>query len=115
VTTVQVSSEVSTVSIQTSASQVSVDAPQSVVQLQTPSISAVSVAEQGPPGTVPQYTHTQSSSSDTWTVNHNLGFRPAVTLLDSGGVEFSADVVHTSINQCIIYLASPTTGTVRCN
>ena len=34
------------------------------------------------------YTHTQSTASATWTINHNLGFRPSIELFDAGGQEF---------------------------
>jgi hypothetical protein len=49
-------------------------------------VHILAVAEQGPqgppgpPGTSLSYTHTQGSAASTWTVNHNLGFRPDVTI-----------------------------------
>lgn len=61
------------------------------------------------------YTHTQASPSDIWTINHNLGFRPAVELYDVGGREFDAEVLHTSANQVLVYLSAPTAGTARLN
>lgn len=60
------------------------------------------------------YTHTQASPASTWTINHNLGRRPLVSLFTTGGVEFEADVVHTSPNQCIASLAGAHAGTARC-
>jgi hypothetical protein len=50
----------------------------------------------------------------TWVVNHNLGRVPAVTLVTLGGLEFDADVQHVSVNQCIVYLSTPSTGVVCC-
>lgn len=60
------------------------------------------------------FTFTQSAASTTWTVNHNLGFRPDVSLTTVGGQEFEADIIHTSTNQCIVYLTSPLAGQARC-
>lgn len=57
---------------------------------------------------------TQSTPSDTWVINHNLGFRPSIELLSVGGVEFQADIVHTSVNQAIVYIAIPYAGSARC-
>jgi hypothetical protein len=59
------------------------------------------------------YIHLQTAASAVWTVNHNLGLRPAVTILDSGGNEVEADVVHTSANQLLIRFAIPITGLAR--
>lgn len=58
-------------------------------------------------------THDQLSASDTWTINHNLGRKPAVAVYSLGGVEMFADVVHASINQALIYFAQPYAGYAR--
>lgn len=71
---------------------------------------------QGPPG-VPggtYYVHTQSTPSDIWIVNHNLGFYPSVSVLNSGLVEILASVEHISVNTLRIRLNHPMTGIVRC-
>ena len=59
------------------------------------------------------YTHLQSLPNTVWTINHNLGMRPAVTILDTGGNEVEADVVHTSFNQLVIRFAVPIAGIAR--
>lgn len=70
----------------------------------------------GPPGNGEvQYTHTQSVASDTWTVNHNLGYRPAVSVLSVGGKLMLADVVHTSANQAVVSFDQPTPGQAVCS
>lgn len=61
------------------------------------------------------YLHSQASSSATWTVNHNLGFRPVVSVRSPGGVEVEAEVTHTSVNQCVVTFAAPYTGSVFCS
>lgn len=59
--------------------------------------------------------HTQGSAATTWTINHNLGFKPHVSLFSVGGVEFEADVTHTSDNQSVVSLAVATAGSARCS
>ena len=71
---------------------------------------------QGPPGTGGAgYVHTQATPAATWTINHNLGFRPSVELIDAGGAEFDAEIVHTSLNQTVVYLDEATAGIARLN
>lgn len=47
-----------------------------------------------------------------WTLNHNLGYRPHVTVLSDGGVEMISQIIHTSINQVLIYFDEPKKGLV---
>lgn len=44
------------------------------------------------------YTHTQSSASSTWTINHNLGYYPSVSVVDSGDNLVVGDVNYLSVN-----------------
>lgn len=44
------------------------------------------------------YIHTQSVSASTWTINHNLGFNPAVSIVDSGENVVIGDVTYISTN-----------------
>jgi hypothetical protein len=74
-------------------------------------ITATTVGPQGPSGA--GYLHQQTSPSTTWVINHNLGFRPAVELFDSGSQEIDGDVAHPSVNQAIITLSPATAGTAR--
>lgn len=55
----------------------------------------------------------QLTPATTWTINHNLGRRPVTELFSVGGVEFDAQVTHTSINQCIVSLTSALAGSAR--
>lgn len=59
------------------------------------------------------FTHLQTVPNTVWTINHNLGFRPSVSLLDTGGNEVEADVVHTNSNQLVIHFAIPLAGLAR--
>ena len=86
------------------------------VTVKNDSVSVITAAEQGPPGvSAASYTHTQASASSTWTVNHNLGFRPSVEILSAGGVEIEGTVTHTSVNQAILSFTSSITGSARFN
>lgn len=55
----------------------------------------------------------QTTPATTWTINHNLGRRPVTELFTVGGVEFEAQITHTSINQCIVTLTTPLAGSAR--
>ena len=48
------------------------------------------------------YTHSQTSSSNTWTITHNLGRYPSVTVVDTGGTVLTAPVTYNSVNQLTI-------------
>lgn len=77
-------------------------------------------AAQGPSGAAGQsanasYPHMQGTALDVWTVNHNLGFRPAITVLSVGGREMWAEILHTSANQAMVYFDSPVAGMAICS
>jgi hypothetical protein len=76
-------------------------------------INELAAREIGNGGSGIAFTHTQVSAATVWTINHNLGFRPAVAILDSGGNEIEADVVHTGPNQLVIHFAIPVAGVAR--
>lgn len=61
------------------------------------------------------FVFTQATPATVWTINHNLGYRPAVELFDQGGNEFDADIVHVSDNQAVVYLNIAAAGTARLN
>lgn len=59
------------------------------------------------------FIHQQWVASAIWTINHNLGLRPTVSILDAGGNEVEADVLHMSANQLLIRFAIPVAGLAR--
>ena len=69
----------------------------------------------GPPGGggATAYVHNQASASFVWTINHNLGYRPAVELFDSGSQEFDAQVSHPTVNQTVVTMSVATSGFAR--
>ncbi len=61
------------------------------------------------------YTHNQSSSSTLWTVTHNLGKFPSVTVVDSAGTWFVGDVSYTNENELTISFRYAFSGKAYCN
>ena len=59
------------------------------------------------------YDHTQSSAASTWTIAHNLGYRPSVSAFSVGGVEMIASVTHLSINTLQLDFNLPVAGSAR--
>jgi hypothetical protein len=56
------------------------------------------------------YTHTQSSTSNTWTIAHNLNFYPNVSVFDSAGTMVEGSVTHTDETQLIITFSATISG-----
>jgi hypothetical protein len=63
----------------------------------------------------PSFQHMQPIASDTWTINHNLGFPPSVRAYSSGGREMLAEVIHNGLNQTLVYFDSPASGFAVCS
>lgn len=61
------------------------------------------------------YVHIQNSPALTWPVNHNLGKRPTVALVDSADSGFDAEIVYIDDNNLNIVLAYEVSGKVYCN
>lgn len=83
---------------------VSVSAPQLIVQ-------AVATGPSGSSGA--SFNHTQGGAASVWTINHNLGFKPSLTLFDVGGAEMEADVLHLTLNTTQVTFNSPVAGSAR--
>ena len=58
---------------------------------------------------------TSFATQSTINVNHGLGKRPAVTILDTAGDEVVGSVNHVDLNNLIITLSAPTSGVITCN
>ena len=56
------------------------------------------------------YTHTQSAASATWTITHNLNFRPSVNVFDSAGTMVEGSVTHTIANSLTIAFSATISG-----
>jgi len=68
---------------------------------------------QGPAGPTQTiaYTHTQNAVSSTWSINHNLGFKPNVTTVDSALFNIEGNVYHVDSNNLNIVFSIASTGT----
>lgn len=64
----------------------------------------------GNAGLSTSYTYTQGPASLTWTIPHNLGFKPNVTVEDSGGGIIEGDVVYTDNNNLTITFTAASSG-----
>lgn len=71
-----------------------------VVQIVTPASST-------PHSTI---VFTQTIASDTWTINHNLGQFPSVTVVDPTGKVVLADVQYMSNMQIVVTFSLPFAG-----
>jgi hypothetical protein len=107
-TTVNVSSVNNTIVVTENGSTTVVQVPQTSV------VTAITTGPQGAKGDAGVgYEHTQATSATTWTINHNLGFKPSVDVYDSGSQQIQAAVSHTSVNQTVILLTVSTAGFAR--
>lgn len=50
------------------------------------------------------YIHEQGESSDTWVIVHNLNKYPSITIVDSAGTVFEAEIRYDSENQCTVLM-----------
>lgn len=66
--------------------------------------------EQEDPVNHVKYVHTQASISSTWTVNHNLGFFPNVTVLDNSNRILETYIQYDNINTATIIMNSAASG-----
>jgi hypothetical protein len=56
-----------------------------------------------------KYTHTQSVAGTSWSITHNLGFEPSVSVLISNSLVY-AQVTHTTVNSLNITFSSAQSG-----
>lgn len=56
------------------------------------------------------YRHVQGVAATTWTVNHNLGKFPSVTVVTSTGDEVEGSVDHVSTMQAVLSFATAFSG-----
>ena len=62
------------------------------------------------------YTHNQVSPSSTWTVTHNLGKFPSVTVVNSAGDRVFGSENHVSLNQVVLtFETGGFSGKAYCN
>jgi hypothetical protein len=77
--------------------------------------TVVTVATEGPQGPAggAAFVYQQVAPATVWTINHNLGYRPSVELLDAGSQEIDGEVAHPSVNQTVVTLNPASAGLAR--
>lgn len=61
------------------------------------------------------FEYAQTTPASEWTITHNLGKRPNVSVYDSEGDEVLIDVEHLNNNTIHILWPVPTSGSVICS
>lgn len=70
---------------------------------------------QGGGGGDKSFTFTQSVAANTWSITHNLGKYPSVTVVDSGGNVIIGDVAYDSVNALTCTFSAPFSGKAYLN
>lgn len=65
---------------------------------------------QGPKGDDYHHTHEQAVADSVWTIVHNFGRIPKVTVIDSAGDEVEGDNSYPNLNTLIITFSAPFGG-----
>jgi len=56
------------------------------------------------------YEHTQGASSNSWVIDHNLGFKPNVTVVDSAGNIVEGEIAYTNSNSITVSFQASFSG-----
>lgn len=122
-TTVEVISQTQIIDAPIVVQEISVDPITSevtfVVTNETP-VAVINAGPQGPQGVVgpagpsnPTMNFVQASPSTEWTINHNFGFYPSISIFTVGGIEMMGEVLNTTINQTLIRFNTSVAGSAR--
>ena len=60
------------------------------------------------------YEHTQAQSSNSWTVLHRFGYKPAAITVENGSQLLLADIDHVNTDAFTVSFNFGQTGIVRC-
>lgn len=77
-------------------------------------IDHLGIGEGGDPSAA-SYIHVQDTPSDTWTINHNLGRRPSVTIVDSADSVVFGNVKYESDDLITVTFSAATAGKAYLN
>jgi hypothetical protein len=93
----------------------------SVAVVKQANVQVLTVGTQGPEGPVVpgsgdlHATHTQAVAAAVWTVIHNLGKRPAVTVVDSAGDVIEGNVAYLDSNRLTLNFSAAFSGSAFLN
>ena len=72
---------------------------------------------QGPPGSITNFntslvsfTYEKATNANVWNITHNLGFRPAVTVMDYGHNNIECDIEHLNANSLTLTFSDVVSG-----
>ncbi len=57
------------------------------------------------------YVHNQSTPAATWTIDHNLGWHPNVTVINSAGDVVMGDMAYQTLNRVVLTFNGAFSGT----
>jgi hypothetical protein len=57
-----------------------------------------------------RYMHTQTAAISTWTIVHNMGYMPSITVIDSGGNEVEGSIVYNSTDTLTLSFSTEMSG-----
>lgn len=66
-----------------------------------------------PGGEGVSYRHVQTTPSDEWIINHNLGYKPVHSVIDALGRGMLSGFQHLSNNQLRLFFSTPQAGEAR--
>jgi hypothetical protein len=75
-----------------------------------PSITVNDIVVSGINQPIVAYHHTQGVASAVWTITHNLGWQPNVTVQDSGGSVVEGEISYTSTTALTITFSGAFSG-----
>ena len=61
-------------------------------------------------GNTRRHVHTQAMVSDTWVINHSLGGKPSVTIVDSADTTVVGEVTYNSNSEVVVNFTSAFSG-----
>lgn len=61
-------------------------------------------------GGTPAYVHNQAVAAVTWVIDHPLGFRPNVTVVDSAGETVEGEVIYTDTDTITLHFSAAFSG-----
>lgn len=83
-------------------------------------VRVIAVGAPGPPGMPGSgsggsafYNHTQGTAATVWTINHGLGMKPSVAVVDSAANEVIGDVHHLNANSLTVTFGAAFSGTAH--
>jgi len=91
----------------------------SIVEVDSRPIEVIEVAgAQGPAGAngvggSVGYIHTQTTLSNAWSINHHLGRKPSITVINDD-TTIEGTVIHNSNDVAVVTFASSINGTAYC-